>query len=69
MLLRCPLHQLLDVGYYRISYAFGELLSKHHMQPDFNLFIDGDHPGVTLEYATATDRRGISTRRPDGYDE
>ena len=27
-------------------YAFGELLSRHHMQPDFNLFIDGDHPGA-----------------------
>lgn len=26
------------------GYAFGELLDKHEMQPDFHLFIDGDHP-------------------------
>lgn len=26
------------------GHAFGELLDKHQMQPDFHLFIDGDHP-------------------------
>jgi hypothetical protein len=26
------------------GFSFGELLDKHQMQPDFHLFIDGDHP-------------------------
>ena len=44
------------------GYSFGELLDRHQMQPDFHLFIDGDHPGAP-QPALGAPARGPSARQ------
>ena len=48
------------------GYSFGELLDRHQMQPDFHLFIDGDHPGAPRPALGSLSRTRLTCSRHGG---